>query len=77
MGDVQLFPGITSLPTDPDRILESAMGKLETVVMVGITEDGEFYFASSDPDAAQATWHLQRGIYRLNQMVDDMERGEA
>jgi hypothetical protein len=74
MGDVQLFPGVTNLPIDPDRILENAVGKLETVVMVGITEGGEFYFASSDPDAAQATWLLQRGAYRLKQLIAYLER---
>ncbi|HJS82862.1 MAG TPA: hypothetical protein VJ742_08535 [Nitrososphaera sp.] len=38
---------ITTLDIPPDRILESAQGKLETALIVGENMEGKFYFASS------------------------------
>lgn len=40
MGNVIPFTGITKLDTDPDRVLESAVGKLQGVVIAGYDEDG-------------------------------------
>lgn len=38
------------IPTD--RVLESAVGKLKTVVVIGYTEDDEVYIASSTGERA-------------------------
>ena len=72
MGDVVDSGIITTLPGDPDRVLESALGNLETVVIVGYGIDGEEYFASNISDAAEVTWILRRAEWRLYKMVDEM-----
>ncbi|MCD6674859.1 MAG: hypothetical protein LT106_18655 [Burkholderiaceae bacterium] len=54
------FTGITRLNIDPDRALEMAVGKLEGVVIIGYTKDGEEYFASSYADGGDVLWLLER-----------------
>jgi hypothetical protein len=57
------------------HILAQAHGMgLKQVVIVGELEDGSEYFASSVADAAPAMYHLQRGIFRLNNIIES--RGE-
>lgn len=65
------FGGITRLDIDPDRVLTSAVGKLECVVIVGLGKDGEEYFASSMADGADALWYLERCKKKLLEIVDD------
>lgn len=61
----------TSLDIDPVAVLAGAHNVgLAEVVIVGFTEDGKEYFASSISDAGQSMYHLQRGIYRLNKTMD-------
>ena len=72
MGEVEEFTGTTTLPLDPDRVLSNAMGKLETVVIVGYDHEGREYFSSSISDAAEVTWIMRRAEWRLHQTVDDM-----
>ena len=55
------FGGITRLDIDPDRVLTSAVGKLECVVVVGLGKDGEEYFASSMADGADALISTRSG----------------
>lgn len=75
--NVVRFTGITKLDTSPDLILQSAIDAGVTeVVVVGLDRDGNFYFASSQADAAEVTWHLERAKWRLMQTVDDLEAGE-
>lgn len=62
---------VTSLDIDPVAVLAGAHNVgLAEVVVVGFTEDGKEYFASSISDAGQSMYHLQRGIYRLNKTMD-------
>lgn len=62
---------VTSLDIDPVAVLAGAHNVgLAEVVIVGFTEDGKEYFASSISDAGQSMYHLQRGIYRLNKTMD-------
>lgn len=76
MGDnVTPFSGVTRLDMAPDTILGAASGQLESCVVVGFTKDGEFYFASSLADAAEAIFLFERAKYRLMQTVDDLESG--
>lgn len=71
------FSGVTSLDMPPDRILGAAIeAKLAEVVIVGIDVDGNEYFASSQADAGNVVWHLERAKWRLMRQVDDMS-GEA
>ena len=39
-------------------------------MIVGMKADGGEFFASSVADAAPAMYHLQRGIYKLNKIVE-------
>ncbi len=69
--NVAQFDVVTSLDIDPVAVLAGAHNKgLAEVVIVGFTEDGQEYFASSISDAGQSMYHLQRGIYRLNKIMD-------
>ena len=66
------FNGITRLNLPAERILRCAQkADLESVVIVGETASGEFYFASSYASAPETAWLLQHGVYRLNQVVDE------
>lgn len=71
MTNVVQFPGETTLDIDPERILEGAKGKLESVLVVGFTKDGEDYFASSSADAADAIFHLERAKHLLMKIIDE------
>lgn len=54
------LPVITRLDTNPDLVLESAVGELESVVIIGFTKEGEEYFASSVADGGTALWMVER-----------------
>lgn len=73
MADILRFPGITKLDTDPELVLEGALGELSEVVIIGITKGGEEYFASSQASGPEVLWHLERAKKRLLQIVEDME----
>ena len=60
MSKVIPFTGITKLDLSPDQVLNSAVGKLEGVVVMGYTEDGEEYFASSYADGGTVLWLAER-----------------
>ena len=70
MAEILKFTGITFLDMPTDTILDGAMGKLESVIVLGYTTDGEEYFASSMADGADALWHLQRAAHKLLCMPD-------
>jgi hypothetical protein len=74
MSDVVKFTGISTLPIDPDKVLEEAVGRLELAIVVGADRDGNFYFASSEVDGAEVTWWLERAKYKLMQVVDKLEQ---
>ena len=71
MADVVEFPGATSLDSDPDRVLESMVGKLETVVVVGYCHDGSSYLTSNVADNALLLWMLERAIHNLHKRFDE------
>jgi hypothetical protein len=60
MGKVVNLNNVTRLDLPPDRVLESAVGKLEGVVILGYDKDGEEYFASSYADGADVLWLMER-----------------
>lgn len=69
--EIIVWQGITKLDLPAERLLQGAIDMgMEGVVIVGYDKDGNEYFASSWADSAQAAWHLQRGIYKLNQIND-------
>jgi hypothetical protein len=55
----------TTLDIPPDRVLESAVGQLEGVVLLGYDKDGGEYFASSYGDDRIVLWLLERLKARL------------
>ena len=47
------FHGETTRDIEADKVLEGAIGKLETVVLVGVDDEGQIYLASSTADRAR------------------------
>lgn len=74
--NVVLLPVITTLNHDPDFVLRAAVGKLEEVVIVGKTIDGDEFFASSHSDGGIALWHLKRAEHKLMRLVDELVDGD-
>lgn len=73
MSNVVKFPGETLLDLNPDDILEEAKGKLDQVLILGYTTEGEEFFASSFADGMTAVWLLERFKALLINIVDDDE----
>ena len=65
MAKVIHFTGITKLDLPADRILGSAVGELESVVIIGYHKDGSEYFASSIADGGSVNWLLDRCKMKL------------
>lgn len=78
MGEVVAGRFITTLKTSPDRALEGAAEYgLDSVVIIGLDKDGEFFFASSEPGSADALWFLERAKHELFKMEDKvLETGD-
>lgn len=75
--EVLEFTGVTKLDLDPARLLESAKdADLAEVVICGVDQNGNEYFASSVADAGTAGWHLDRAKWNLMRQVDRMVEGE-
>lgn len=65
-GNVVRFTGVTKLDLPADRILDGAQAAaLQGAVVVGYDDDGEFYFASSYADGADALWLLELAKLKL------------
>lgn len=72
MGEVVVLDLVTRLDVPPDRILEAALGQLESVVIAGFKKDGSEHFASSVADGGDALWLLERCKKRLLEMADKL-----
>lgn len=72
MSNVVRFTGVTTLDLDADQVLESALGKLNGVVVVGFNKDGQEYFASSYADGGEVLWLFERAKKRLLEMPDEL-----
>ena len=60
------FPGVTRLDIPAERVLEWASKKdLKSVVVMGYTEDGDEYFASSIADGGEVVWLIERAKLKL------------
>lgn len=74
MGEIITLGNITKLDLPPDRILESAKGKLEGVVLIGFDKDGEVYAASSYADGGEVMWLLEAcKIKMMASLIEIME----
>lgn len=56
---------ITRLNLPADRVLESAIGKMEGVVLLGFDKEGKLYCASSYADGGEVMWLLEMGKLQL------------
>lgn len=73
---VVYFPGVTKLDMPAERVLSGALGSdLTAAVVLGWTEDGEFYFASSKADSAEVIYLLERAKFDLLKMEDELVEG--
>jgi hypothetical protein len=45
--EIKKFTGNTTLDLEPDDVLEAAKGKLEDVMLIGWTPEGDLYLAST------------------------------
>lgn len=70
--NIREFPGASRLSTPVPKILAAAAGKkLQDVVVLGWTDEGEFYFASSDSNGATVNWMLDIAKRDLLGVFDD------
>lgn len=67
------FNGITKLDMPPDPVLENAIGKLESVVVLGYDLEGGEFFASSIADGGTVVWLLERMKKALLDVADDAD----
>jgi hypothetical protein len=75
--NVEVGDFATSNDISVRRILTAAYNRdLETVVVVGVGKDGKEYLSCSAADIAESVYHLNRGIFRLNLVVEDMKTGD-
>ena len=59
MGELITLHQITSLDIPADRVLTSAVGKLEKCVVMGYDHEGNFWFSSSVADGGDVLWLLE------------------
>lgn len=60
MGELRLFPGITTLDHDPSIMLELAKkAELTEVVILGYDKDGKFFFSASKAAGPDVLWLLE------------------
>lgn len=50
----------TTLDISPERILEAAKDKLQNVVIIGLDNENELYFASSEADVRSVLFKLEK-----------------
>lgn len=70
--NVVYFSGLARLNIPAERVLDSAKEVgMESVIIFGVTEDGEEYFASSQASGSEALWMLERARILLLEVVDE------
>lgn len=47
---------VTSLPIPPDKVLQAAIGQMDSTVIIGWDKEGKFYFAASDGNVKDTLW---------------------
>lgn len=66
-------PFVSRIDTAPDRVLQGAIGQLQSVIVIGYNIDGEEYYASSIADGPNALWLIRRTEHKLIGIVDEPE----
>jgi hypothetical protein len=67
------FNGITKLDIKADVVLDSAMGVLDSAVVVGWDKDGQFYFGSSIASGPEVVWLLELAKKKLLEIAEDQD----
>jgi hypothetical protein len=65
MSNIVYLDTITNLDIPPDRVLDGAMTKLDSVVVLGYDKDANEYFASSSGDMTEVLWLMERFRHKL------------
>jgi len=65
MSNVIEWGGVTSLPLDPDKVLNGAIGRLSEVLVIGYQHDGSIYFAASNGDGGDVIWLMEKCRHML------------
>lgn len=60
MAEVIELNVVTKLDIPADRVLQKAIGRLESVVLCGYDKSGNEFFASSIADGGTTLWLLER-----------------
>lgn len=69
--NVEQLNVLTTHDISPTSIIADAHNAgLKEVVIVGMLDDGTEYFASSIADGGTSMYYLQRGIHKLNHIID-------
>lgn len=63
------FTGLSKIDLTPNTILSEAADKLESVVVIGTTKDGNQYFSSSSSDAKDIMWHIETAKFMLLETI--------
>lgn len=71
MSNVVDLPVITSLDHDPARVLARALDvELDKVIVIGVTKNGDEFFASSVADGGDVIWQMERAKLKLLRIAD-------
>ena len=72
MSDLKIVPKvsvlsvITTLDVDSQRVLQAALdAEVKEVVVIGLSKDGDFYFASSQASGPEVLWVLEKAKNKL------------
>lgn len=61
---------LTVADMPPDKVLQAAQGKLDEVVVVGVTAEGELWVAASTSHNPTVHWLLARGQRFMLDQID-------
>jgi hypothetical protein len=69
--DIHILSTVTRLDIPAERVIENLPKDLENLVVIGVTESGEFYFASNTAAVSSVLWLLEIAKKRLLSYGDD------
>jgi hypothetical protein len=71
VSNVVSFGGLTKLPLPPEKILTAALDHtFSRVTVLGVTEEGEEYVASSTSDCGAILWDMERARHMFMTNAD-------
>ena len=56
---------LTTLPIDPNKVLNAAVDKLDFVFIAGIDKNDNFYFAASEGKLKDVLWLLEACKFKM------------